>query len=327
MHIRNPVEWSLDFLKSTGSVVDTVSHAGRYAEREVSPPIRRIDLADLGDALARGLADFAAYRTDIIFLCAIYPIVGLILARLAFGYDMLPLLFPLASGFALVGPFAAVGLYEISRQREQGGSVTWSDAFAVLHSPSLGAIVVLGLLLMAIFLMWLSAAMAIYTLTLGPEPPVSIAAFAQAVFMTDAGWALIILGVGIGFLFAVLVLAISVVSFPLLLDREVGLRTAVATSVRSVLANPGPMAIWGLIVTAGLVVGSIPFFLGLIIVMPVLGHATWHLYRKVISRASEDVRHRQYLWSSESAASRDGDDDRVTFLLARDHWPRVFPGL
>jgi uncharacterized membrane protein len=282
MHIRNPVEWSLDFVRSTGSIVESVSHVGVSADEEALPAIQRIELSDLGDALAKGLDDFAAYRTDVIFLCAIYPIVGLILARLAFGYDMLPLLFPLASGFALIGPFAAVGLYEISRQRERGGSVTWSDAFAVLHSHSLGAIVVLGLLLMAIFLMWLSAAMVIYTLTVGPEPPVSIAAFARAVFTTDAGWALIILGVGIGFLFALLVLAISVVSFPLLLDREVGLRTAVATSVRAVMANPGPMAVWGLIVAGGLVVGSIPLFFGLIIVMPVLGHATWHLYRKVV---------------------------------------------
>jgi len=282
MHIRNPVEWSLDLIRSAGSVVDSVTHVGPYREGEALPSIRRIELSDLGDALAKGLDDFAANRTDVIFLCAIYPIVGLILARLAFGYDMLPLLFPLASGFALIGPFAAVGLYEISRQRERGGSVTWSDAFAVFHSHSLGAIVVLGLLLMAIFLMWLSAAMAIYTLTLGPEPPASITAFARAVFTTDAGWALIVLGMGIGFLFALLVLLISVLSFPLLLDREVGLRTAVATSVRAVMTNPGPMAIWGLIVAGGLVVGSIPLFLGLIIVMPVLGHATWHLYRRVV---------------------------------------------
>jgi uncharacterized membrane protein len=282
MHIRNPVEWSLDFVRSAGSVVESVTHVGPYREGEALPSIRRLELSDLGDALAKGLDDFAAYRTDVIFLCAIYPIAGLILARLAFGYDMLPLLFPLASGFALIGPFAAVGLYEISRQRERGNIVTWNDAFAVLHSNSLGAIVVLGLLLMAIFLMWLGAAMAIYTLTLGPEPPASIASFARAVFTTDVGWALIILGVGIGFLFAVLVLTISVVSFPLLLDREVGLRTAVATSMRAVMTNPGPMAIWGLIVAGGLVVGSIPLFLGLIIVMPVLGHATWHLYRKVV---------------------------------------------
>jgi uncharacterized membrane protein len=285
MHIRNPVEWSVDFVKTAGSLVDSVRHAGPSArgEAHVALTIRRIRLSDLRDALARGLDDFGAYRTDVVFVCAIYPIVGLILARLAFGYAMVPLLFPLASGFALIGPFAAIGLYEISRQRARGGSVNWSDAFAVLHSPSLGPIVGLGLLLLAIFVMWLGAAMAIYALTLGPEPPASLAAFARAVLTTDAGWALIVVGIGIGFLFAVLVLAISVVSFPLLLDRDVGLRTAVATSMRAVMANPGPMAIWGLIVAGGLAVGSIPLFLGLIIIMPVLGHATWHLYRKVVA--------------------------------------------
>jgi uncharacterized membrane protein len=119
-------------------------------------------------------------------------------------------------------------------------------------------------------------------LTLGPEPPASVAAFFSDVFTTGAGWTMIAVGVGVGFLFAVLVLAISVVSFPLLLDRDVGLPTAVITSVRAVAANPETMAIWGLIVAAGLVIGSIPFFLGLAIVLPVLGHATWHLYRRIV---------------------------------------------
>jgi uncharacterized membrane protein len=238
----------------------------------------------LREALARGLNDFAACRTDVVFLCVIYPVVGLVLARLAFGYRLLPLLFPLASGFALVGPFAALGLYEMSRRREEGAEVGWADAFGVARSPSVAAIVLLGLVLMAIFLLWLAAAGAIYVLTLGPEAPASATRFFRQVFTTDAGWALIVIGVGVGFLFALAVLAIGVVSFPLLLDREAGLDTAVRTSVRAVVANPGPMALWGLIVAAGLVIGSIPFFLGLIVVMPVLGHATWHLYRLVVPR-------------------------------------------
>ena|SRR5919106_2156866 len=100
---------------------------------------------------------------------------------------------------------------------------------------------------------------------------------------TSAGWRMILLGVGVGFLFALLVLAISVVSFPLLLERDVGLDLAVWTSIRAVAANPGPLLLWGFIVAAGLLIGSIPAFLGLIIVMPVLGHATWHLYRKVVA--------------------------------------------
>ena len=137
--------------------------------------------------MIKGLDDFGAYRTDVIFLCLIYPLVGIVLAWLTFGYDMLPLLFPLASGFALVGPVAAVGLYEMSRRREQGIRITWVDAFGVIRSPGFGAILVLGLVLMAIFLLWLLAANVIYQLTLGPEPPVSIAAFVRDVFTTTRG--------------------------------------------------------------------------------------------------------------------------------------------
>jgi len=248
------------------------------------PAVRRIRAADLRDVLARGFGDFGANRTDVIFLCVFYPLVGLVLQRLAAGYEMLPLLFPLASGFALVGPVAAVGLYEMSRRREQGDNVGWTDAFGVVRSPSFGAIVLLGLLLTAIFVLWLLVAEAIYLVTLGPEPPASIAVFLRDVFTTGAGWVLIGVGGGVGFLFALLVLAISVVSFPLLLDRDVGLEAAVWTSVRAVVANPGPMAIWGLTVAGGLVIGSIPLFVGLVIVLPVLGHSTWHLYRKVMPR-------------------------------------------
>ena len=287
MAIRNPVEWGVDQFKHAALAFESAGRAGRRTRDNLhspAPVVRRIGVTDLRDILARGLDDFGAYRTDVIFLCVIYPLVGLVLARLAFGYEMLPLVFPLASGFALVGPFAAVGLYEMSRQREMGIEVTWADAFGVVRSPSFGAIELLGLLLMGIFLLWLVAAEAIYQLTLGPAPPASLASFVRDVLTTDVGWVMIGFGVGVGFLFALLVLAISVVSFPLLLDREMGLDTAILTSVRAVVANPGPMAIWGLIVAGGLVIGSIPFFLGLIIVMPVLGHATWHLYRKVVPR-------------------------------------------
>jgi uncharacterized membrane protein len=287
-HIRNPAEWSVDQLKTAELAVERAGHSLRRPEdaRDAPlPAVRWIKLADLREVLSKGISDFAAYRTDVIFVCIIYPVVGLVLASLAFGYGMLPLLFPLASGFALIGPVAAVGLYEMSRRREQGVDITWADAFGVVRAPAFGAILVLGLVLLAIFLLWLAAAYGIYLVTLGPEPPASLGAFARDVFTTGAGWAMIVLGVGVGFLFAVLVLTISVVSFPLLLDRDVGLYTAVATSVRAVLANPVPMAVWGLIVAGGLVLGSIPLFLGLIIVMPVLGHATWHLYRKVVPRS------------------------------------------
>ena len=284
-HIRNPFEWAVDEVKLAALALRLTGRAVRGTQVSPDSPlpvIRRIGVTDLRDVLARGLDDFGAYRTDVIFLCIIYPVIGLVLARFAFQYDMLPLLFPLASGFALLGPVAAVGLYEMSRRREQGVNTNWAQAFGVIRSPSFGAIVVLGLLLLAIFLLWLVAAQAIYLVTLGPEPPSSIATFVRDVFTTGAGWALIVVGVGVGFVFALVVLLISVVSFPLLLDRDVGVRIAVWTSVRAVVANPGPMAAWGLIVAGGLVIGAIPLFLGLIIILPVLGHATWHLYRKVV---------------------------------------------
>jgi uncharacterized membrane protein len=281
-HIRNPIEWAGDQIRLAALAVGSLGRSLRGSQYAPLPAVCRIKAADLRDVLVRGLGDFGAYRTDVIFLCLIYPVVGIVLTWLIFGYEMLQLLFPLAWGFALVGPVAAVGLYEMSRRREQGNRITWVDAFGVIRSPGFGAILVLGLVLLAIFLLWLLAANVIYQLTLGPEPPVSIAAFARDVFTTSAGWAMIVMGVGVGFLFALLVLAISVVSFPLLLDRDIGLDVAVWTSIRAVAANPGPMAVWGLIVAGCLVIGSIPAFLGLIIVMPVLGHATWHLYRKVV---------------------------------------------
>jgi uncharacterized membrane protein len=249
-----------------------------------APRVRTIGIADLKDALARGIDDFAAMPTHAIFLCLIYPIAGLFLARLTLGYDVLPMLYPLAAGFALLGPFAAIGLYELSRRREQGLDVSWEHSFEVFRSPSSGAIAALGVLLTIIFVVWLAVAQAIYVATFGYVPAASIPAFLREVFTTPAGWTLIVVGNAVGFLFALLVLTISVVSFPLLLDRDVGAADAILTSVRAVAANPVTMAIWGLIVAGALLIGSLPFFFGLTIVMPILGHATWHLYRKVVER-------------------------------------------
>lgn len=285
-HIRNPFELFLQQLADAAlSAGDTLRSQFRPRAARQAPAIRKIGVHDLRDALARGVGDFGAYRTDVLFVCLVYPIAGLVLARVAYGFDMLPLVFPLASGFALIGPVAAVGLYEISRRREQGAHITWADAFGVVRSPAFGSVAILGLVLVAVFLLWLAAAYVIYLITLGPAPPTSVASFAHDVFETGPGWAMIGAGMGVGLLFAVLAFAISVVSFPLLLDRNVGVGMAIATSVRAVVANPGPMALWGLIVAGGLLIGSAPGLIGLIIVMPVLGHATWHLYRKVTAPA------------------------------------------
>lgn len=246
------------------------------------PIIRKIGFADLKDAVAKGIDDFWVMPTHAIFLAIIYPIVGLFLARMTLGYDVIPLLFPLAAGFALIGPFAAIGLYELSRQREKGVDVSWEHAFGVLRSRSLVGIAALGMVLMIVFLTWLATAQWLYQSLFGKWWPESIEQFLSDIFTTSEGWILIIAGNGIGFLFAVLVLTISVVSFPLLLDREVGAVVAMHTSVRAVLRNPLMMAAWGLFVAVTLAIGSLPLFFGLAVVLPVLGHSTWHLYRKVV---------------------------------------------
>jgi len=283
-HIENPFEFVIEKLSWA------VSDAGRAAlprrdrhAAQAAPAVRRIGTGDLWAALRQGVADVGAFRDDILFIGLIYPLAGLLLARLAFSLDLLPLMFPLASGFALIGPFAAVGLYELSRRREQGDHVTWLDAFGVFRSPAIGSILGLGAILLALFFVWLAVAYEIYLATLGSTPPETIAAFERSIFTTGGGWTMIAAGFGVGFLFAVFAFAISVVSFPLLLDRDVGMMTAIKTSLRAVGSNLGVMTLWGVIVASALVLGSLPALVGLIFVVPWLGHASWHLYRRIVS--------------------------------------------
>ena len=246
------------------------------------PRVRRIGVADLGDALARGWADFRASPTQLVFLTLIYPLVGFVAASAAAGRALMPLVWPLVSGFALVGPVAALGVYELSRRRERGLEAHWTHAFDVLRSPALGAIGALALLLLAIFVAWVATARGIYDATLDGAAPANLAAFAR-MLGTGAGLRLVLVGNAAGALFAAAVLTLTVVAFPLLLDRDVPAAVAVRTSVRAVAANPGPMALWGFTVGTLLILGSVPFFVGLAVVLPVLGHATWHLYRKVVT--------------------------------------------
>ena len=236
--------------------------------------MRKIGPADLKDALAKGLADFSAKPSHLVFLGLIYPLVGI---GLVVGASP-QLIFPLLSGFALIGPFAGIGLYEISQARELGLDTSWKHAFAVVRSHSIFPILSLGLLLLVIFGCWLFAAQALYVSLLGPAPPQSFTQFITTIFDTPQGWKLIGFGTGIGFVFAVLALSLSVVSFPMLIDRpidaealDVGIEhpviaptidvpIAIQTSVKAVLVNPFTMALWGLIVAGSLAIG---FLVGL----------------------------------------------------------------
>lgn len=246
------------------------------------PQIRKIGFADLREAIDKGVDDFKAMPTHVLLLAVIYPVVGLILARLTLGYDMMPVLFPLAAGFALIGPFAAIGFYELSRRREEGLDTSWVQAFSVVRSSSAGSIAALGLLLVVLFGVWLAVAQWLYQSLFGYGSPESLEQFLRSIFTTREGWTLILAGNAIGFVFAVIAFCIGVVSFPLLLDRDVGAIVAMHTSVRAVLANPVVMAGWGLFIAVSLVIGALTLFAGLAVIMPVLGYASWHLYRKVV---------------------------------------------
>lgn len=284
--IRNPLEWSgaqiVAAANAIGAARRTVHHMQDTAHSP-APAIRRISTADVWLSLRQGFEDFTAYRSDVLFLCSTYALMGLVLARFAFRADLLPLLFPLASGFAIIGPVAAVGLYEMSRRREQGAEVGWMNAFDVLQAPAIAGIAALAAVLVAVFLAWLAAAWLIFDATLGPVMPDTVGGFVRQVLFTTPGHVMIVLGLGVGFLFALLAMMLSVVSFPMLVDRDTGLDTAIGTSFRAVLAHPGPMALWGLIVAACLAAGTAMVFVGLMVAVPVLGHATWHLYRKLVA--------------------------------------------
>jgi uncharacterized membrane protein len=256
--------------------------AQRAPDATSAPVIRKIGLADLHDALRLGWEDFKAVPSHAIMLCVIYPVLGLVLARTVLGYSVLPLLFPLAAGFALVGPFAALGLYELSRRRERGEEASAWHATEVLRSPSFGAMLGLGALLLTVFVVWVATAQSIYVSLFGNAPAAEIPNFVTQILTTPQGRELILVGCGVGLLFAVVALCIGVVSFPMMLDRHASAADAMTTSLRAVARNPVPMAAWGLIVAALLVLGSIPMFLGLAVVIPLLGHSTWHLYRKVV---------------------------------------------
>lgn len=282
--IGNPLSWTFGAIRSAFGYAASVARSvgDQAAAGTDTPEIRTLTLQDLRIALRKGWADVMAFRSDVVFVCLLYPVIGGVLTVLAVQGNSLQLVFPTLSGFALAGPVAAVGLYEMSRRREAGEPTSWLAYLDVIKSPKFGGILILSLFHVVVFLVWVMSANLIFDATLGPDAPVSIMAFARDVFTTSAGWAMIIIGMAVGFVFAAAVLAISVVSFPLLLDRNVSLPTAVVTSVKVALKNPVPIGVWGLIVAGSLALGSLPALLGLVLVLPVLGHSTWHLYRQAV---------------------------------------------
>lgn len=279
--IGNPLSWGARNIGAGArNLGQAAAHAGGDGVRAL-PELRTLTLGDLKAALRAGLADFLAFRSDVMMACLFYPVIGALLIWLSTHQGALPLAFPLLSGFALIGPVAALGLYELSRRREAGEPASWADMANVVRAPGFGAIVLLGAGLAMLLVLWLLAAWVLHGLTMGGGYD-GVAQFTNQVLTTRGGWAMILIGIPMGFGFALVALAVSVVSFPLLLDRDVGLPRAVVTSVTLTRKNPRTVLVWGAIVAGGLVLGALPLLLGLTVTLPVLGHATWHLYRRAV---------------------------------------------
>jgi uncharacterized membrane protein len=244
--------------------------------------VRRITWSDLLHSLKGGYDDFLEVPTHVVLLALIYAVMCIFLIIGTFHYPMLPLAFPIPAGSALVAPVAATGLYELSRCREAKLNHTLTHALKIVHSPSLGAIIVFGLLLAAICLTWLWIANASYAALFDTEGATSFVRLVDKLLKTPIGWSVIVTEAAVGCVFAGLLFTISVIALPLLLDRDVGAAVALLASIRVVAANPAMMVRWGLIVMVMLVIGAMPFFICWSVVVPVLGHASWHLYRRAI---------------------------------------------
>lgn len=254
------------------------------ADQQSIPDVRMITVTDLRWALAEGWSDFREKRGDILLIGFIYPVVGLLAAWFALNGELTPLLFPLIAGLSLLGPTVATGFYELARRREQGLESGWTHFFDAWRGPAGRQLLLATLALALLFVCWVGTAWRLYQMGFGYNQDVGLAGFLTSLFTTAEGWRLIMIGNLVGFGFAVVALATSVVTFPMLVDKPVHVGTAIATSFRATARNPGMIALWGLIVALLLAIACIPLFVGLAVALPVLGYATWHLYTRLVER-------------------------------------------
>lgn len=243
--------------------------------------IRTPTFGDLTASLAKGFADFISEPVFGLVIGGVYTFGGLLILYVAnyLGYAFLG--FPIMAGFALIGPFAAIALYEVSRIRERGERVTWAGVARGLTPDVMRECSYLGVLMIFLMAIWLKSGAVIYALFFGLKL-LSLSALSEALFTTGAGIGFLIVGHLIGAGFALVVFSLSVVSFPLMVDRKTDFVTALITSIRTVRSNPKLMILWGAMIGLALLAGFVSLFIGLMLVLPVLGHASWHLYRRVV---------------------------------------------
>jgi uncharacterized membrane protein len=256
-------------------------------------PVRKISNEDLRLSLRQGLDDFRDLRGDVIFAGLIYTFIGIAAVVMTTNGPLMPFFLPVVAGVGLLGPVAAVGFYELARRREKGENVHWFNFLDVRKRPSVDDMGIVAGMLLAIFALWLIAAGILYVALFGWATPTSVPEFVATVFTTSRGWALIVGGAIVGAIFGWIVLALSVVSLPMLVDCDVNAAEAVSASWRAAHANKPQMIRWGLTVVVLLVLGSIPLFVGLALVLPWLGYSTWHLYTRLVDRDSIPARRKR----------------------------------
>jgi uncharacterized membrane protein len=249
---------------------------------KVDPVVRHVTVADIAEALIQGMRDFQAYPIYGLVLGGLYAAGGTVIVLCLTAFGMVYFAYPLAAGFALIGPFVAIGLYEISRRRERGEPVSVPAIWSTVRSRSeIGWMAFVSLFF---FVVWMYQVRLLIALILGLHASFSsLSEFITVLLTTNEGLLFLIIGNLEGAVLSLILFSLTVVSFPLLLDREVDFVTAMVTSVRAVVASPLPMIGWAAAITVLLVVSTIPWFLGLLVTLPVLGHATWHLYRRIVA--------------------------------------------
>ncbi|GAA0471732.1 DUF2189 domain-containing protein [Parasphingorhabdus litoris] len=241
-----------------------------------------LTISDLRTALVNGWNDFKAYPLFGLFFGAIYVAAGLFLYFALFERGEIAWLVPLAAGFPLLAPFVAVGLYEVSRRREAGMPMSWRAVLGALRGRGDEQILSMGVILFVAFAFWLMIAHGIFAIFLAES---GIGSESLELFRTTAGIAMLVVGTAVGALIALAFYAITVISLPMLVDREVDFITAIIVSLATVRSNKSVMLIWAAMIAVVLFVAMLPLFLGLLVILPVLGHATWHLYRRSVGDA------------------------------------------